>query len=43
MPVVDWINHQVPGGMGSRPGRLLDLACATESTDSSEASAANLI
>jgi monoamine oxidase len=44
MPVVEWINHHVPGGMGSRLGRLLDIACVTEfGLDSSEASAANLI
>lgn len=44
MPVVEWITHQVPGGMASRLGRLLDIACVTEfGLDSSEASAGNLI
>jgi monoamine oxidase len=44
MPVTQWIMEEVPGGTGSRLGRLLDVACATEfGLDCSEASAANLI
>jgi monoamine oxidase len=44
MPVAAWITAKVPGGLESRLGRLLDIACVTEfGLDSSEASAANLI
>jgi len=44
MSIVDWINESVPGGIGSRLGRLLDLAYNIEyGAESSEQSALNLL
>jgi monoamine oxidase len=44
MSIVDWIKEFVPGGIGSRLGKLLDVAYTIEyGADSSEQSALNLL
>jgi len=44
MSIVDWIEESVPGGMGSKLGRLLDIAYTIEyGADSSVQSALNLL
>ena len=44
LSIVDWIEESVPGGMGSRLGRLLDIAYTIEyGADSAEQSSLNLL
>ncbi|WP_308636848.1 flavin monoamine oxidase family protein [Paenibacillus silvisoli] len=44
MSVVDWIEESVPGGKGSKFGRLIDIACNIEyGAESAEQSALNFL
>lgn len=44
MSVIDWIEESVPGGIGSKLGRLIDIACNIEyGAESEEQSALNFI
>ncbi|WP_265415892.1 flavin monoamine oxidase family protein [Paenibacillus albus] len=44
MSVVDWIEESIPGGMNSKLGRLIDIACNIEyGAESEEQSALNFI